>query len=426
MNESRMRRGAKQNRRDARRARKRQPTSTDDDILITIRKALAKHPLKLLGMASYLISWATPELHPSTKDTPEEPRSLEGLISHLAERRCRETTALLAVFAEMLLDDDHLRERCRRESSTRRDHLPKWIVGLQDVEVGRVMRRTDILGDGDELAVGLRLADATELTLGVFLDHNDLSAVTDFTVLADALDKVVDRARENIDPGTRFVDMNPADARSWIEYGLRRGEYLPRSDQWREAQPLVRWAIAQLPDGGTAYERPEWDDDAVAELLNGFFASSAGAPFTGVEYRDFVRQLCDTGCGDPSRWSALRISDVLRYPFHDHYGPLEIALDVPALLRAFVPFAHAHSGVRQDLTDKAIAKIDELSLHYKRELLRGATDYYGDDDPEPPPWLAHPDRASWGDARLAGANATRSATTVVPRRLAHRPARTAK
>jgi hypothetical protein len=149
------------------------------------------------------------------------------------------------------------------------------------------MQRTDILGDGDELAVGLRLADATELTLGAFVDHNDLSAVTDFTVLADALDKVVDGARENIDPGTRFVDMNPADARSWIEYGLRRGEYLPRSDQWREAQPLVRWAIAQLPDGGTAYERPEWDDDAVAELLNGFFASSAGAPFTGVEYRDF-------------------------------------------------------------------------------------------------------------------------------------------
>jgi hypothetical protein len=140
MNESRIRRGAKQNRRDARRAEKRQPTSTDDDILITIRKALAKHPLNLLGMASYLISWATPELHPSTKDTPEEPRSLEGLISHLAERRCRETTALLAVFAELLLDDDVLRERCRRESSTRRDHLPKWIVGLQDVEVSRSCR----------------------------------------------------------------------------------------------------------------------------------------------------------------------------------------------------------------------------------------------------------------------------------------------
>jgi hypothetical protein len=105
-----------------------------------------------------------------------------------------------------------------------------------------------------------------------------------------------------------------------------------------------------------------------------------------------VRQLCDTGCGDPSRWSALRISDVLRYPFHDHYGPPEIGLDAPALVRAFVPFAHAHIGVRQDLTDKAIAKIDELSLHYKRELLRGATDYYGDDDPEPPP-VARPSRS---------------------------------
>ncbi|TPG34194.1 hypothetical protein [Mycolicibacterium hodleri] len=382
MNDARRRRSAKQARRDARRARKRQSiTANDDSLIATIRHTLADHPIKILRMASYVIS----------RCTSDDAGLLELMINHLVDRRCRETTALLAVFAALLVDDDALRELCRQEVSTRHDHLPKWIRGLPHVAAPRAVRRADVLGDGDELAIGLVLADANELTLSGYLDHTMLSMVTAVEVVADPLDEALDRGRQRIDPATKFVEMDPADARTWMERGLDRSECMRRSDEWRQALPLVRWMIAQLPGGGAPYEMPNWDDDAVFELLDGFLSSSAGAPFAAVDYRDCLRQLCDSGSGDPRRWSASRISTILRHPTAYVDVPLEIALDVPALLRAHVPFAHADSGIRQDLTDEAIATIDELGLRYRRRLLDDASDH---DGMLPPPWQSYPDRVS--------------------------------
>jgi hypothetical protein len=364
MNDARKRRDAKRTRRDARRTRKRHPTKADDDVFLSsVRKALAKQPANLLALASYLISVVTPEPNYS---------SLADFVDGIAGRRCRETTALLAVLAELLVEDDVLRERCREALATRHDYLPKWIAALPHVEVRRVLRRTEVLGDREELLVALRLAHAPELTIGVLLDHNALSAVTDVGVLTVPLDTWLARAHQGNVREPRFVDVNPADARSLIEYGLRLAKWLPGSDQCRDAQPLISWLITRLPGGGAPYFGPGWDDEDIGELLDGFFASAAGAPFTDVDYRHLLLQLCAAGCGDPSRWSARRISDILRYPVHDDYVPLEIALDAPALLRAFVPFAHADSGVRQDLTADAITTIDELSLRFKRGLLADA------------------------------------------------------
>jgi hypothetical protein len=178
------------------------------------------------------------------------------------------------------------------------------------------------------------------------------------------------------------------------EAGTVLPEYISRSDEWRHALPLVTWMIAQLPSGGTAYEKPEWDDDAISGLLDAFYSTSAGAPFTDIDYRDFLRQLCDTGSGDPWRWSASRISSILRSSISYYDVPLEIAFDAAALLRAYVPFAHADSGIRRELTDEAIATIDELSLRYRQKLLHDRTDYYDEGDIAPPPWLTYPDRAS--------------------------------
>ncbi|BDX32231.1 hypothetical protein TUM20985_27780 [Mycobacterium antarcticum] len=55
-------------------------------------------------------------------------------------------------------------------------------------------------------------------------------------------------------------------------------------------------------------------------------------------------------------------------------------MDAPALLRAFIPFVHADSGILQELTDDAIATIDEMGLAYKRQLVaeatKGVDDYF--------------------------------------------------
>lgn len=62
------------------------------------------------------------------------------------------------------------------------------------------------------------------------------------------------------------------------------------------------------------------------------------------------------------------------------------------MLRAFVPFAHSRSGVRQGLTDDAIKTIDEMSRDYRRRLVDEAMQYLDGDDT--PPWPTYPDRAS--------------------------------
>ena len=381
MNEARRRRAAKQDRRDARRALNRRRVTVDDNVLITaIRSALAGHPLDLLHSASSLLS-----------TFPGEELSLADAIAVLGSWQCRESTAVLAVWGEMVVDDEALRERCRQEVAKRRDHLPKWLVGLRQVQVNRAVRRADALGDGDELFVGLVMADSTELTLGVILDHNVLSSVTDIAILAEPFEEAVARQIEIYDPTVSFVPMDLADARTWVDDGLRWSALLHRSKsaEWREALPMVKWVLAQLPDGGCGYQRPEWEEDDADDLLDGFLSSPAGAPFAHVDYRVLLRELWDAGCGDPVRWSASRISDILRSRFHDYDLPLEIVIDAPALLRAFIPFAHGQSGIAQHLTDEAIATIDRLSLGYRRQLLANTIDHDDDDV-----WLSYPDRAS--------------------------------
>lgn len=59
-------------------------------------------------------------------------------------------------------------------------------------------------------------------------------------------------------------------------------------------------------------------------------------------------------------------------------------MDAAAPLRAYVAFVHADSGIRQELTDEAIATINEMSLRYRRQILEDAFDH--DDDIWPPPW----------------------------------------
>jgi len=380
MNEARRRRAAKQDRRDARRALKRRRVTVDDNVLITtVRSALAGHPLGLLQFASHFVSFF-----------PGKERSLADAITGLANWQCRETTALLAVVGELLVDDEALRERCRQEVAKRRDHLPKWLVGLRQVQVNRAVRRPDVLGDGDDLFVGLVMTDSTELTLGVILDHNVLSSVAEFAFLAEPFDEAVARQLETDDRSDSFVSMDLADARTWIDEGLRWSAHLrrARSDEWRSTLPMVKWVLAQLPAGGCGYQRPEWEEDVADDLLDGFLSSPAGAPFADADYRFLLRELWGTGCGDPLRWSASRISVILRTRYNDFDLPLEIVLDAPTLLRAFVPFAHGQSGIAQQLTDEAIATIDRLSRGYRRDLLATAIDH--DDDA----WLSYPDRAS--------------------------------
>jgi hypothetical protein len=137
MNNERRARKAKQVRSDERRAKKRNVKgSADTTLRDAIRSALAGgHPLSLLSLAGMVIHVAKPEPVISLKSGRCDTSHLDGVLTGLIGVRNRDTTALLAVIAELLVDDPAPRLRCRHELAERDEHLPQWITALPQVEV---------------------------------------------------------------------------------------------------------------------------------------------------------------------------------------------------------------------------------------------------------------------------------------------------
>ncbi|MET4430797.1 hypothetical protein [Mycolicibacterium sp. 624] len=364
---------AKQARRDVRRAKRRTAgTSTDTELTDAIRSALAGgHPLNLLSMASMVI-------HVGKPDRRRDETHLDNILTGLIGVRNRETTALLAVTAELLVDDPAQQLRCRREVAERGEHLPRWITALPQVDVYRAVRRTHVFRDVDEVVIGMRLDRGHELTVAIRIDHNMLSTVTDAAAVPEPIDEALAKVAET-STDTDIFEMTLADARVWTEDALNMPTLSPKTDEWPLYRALVRWLVGRLPEGGE-HRSPPGDWKSGKELCDGFFATSSAAPFTGSSHRELLLELFETGTGDPLRWSAARVEQAIGGTPHSEYSiPLEVALDAPDLLRAFIPYAHAQSGIRDELTARTLAMVESLRTSYKREVLRHAK-YWGLDD----------------------------------------------
>jgi hypothetical protein len=380
MSDKRRARRAKQVRRDERRAKKRNGESSADTTLRdAIRSALkGGHPLSLLSMASTMIHVAKPEPLLSLKSGRCDTSHLDQVLTGLIGVRNREMTALLAVFAELLVDDPAAQLRCRRELAERDEHLPRWIAALPRVDIYRAVRRNHVLGDVDELVIGMRLDGGRELTIAVQIDHNMLSSVVDAGVVPDPIDEALARVAES-SSDTHVFEMSLADARVWIEDALKKPTLAPETDAWPLYRGLVRWLVGRLPEGGE-HRSPAGEWESNEELCDRFFATGSAAPFTDSSHRELLLELFETGTGDPLRWSAARVELAIGgTPHFEDSIPLEVVLDAPDLLRAFIPFAHAQSGIRDELTSRTLAVIDALRTRYKREVLREA-DYWWLDD----------------------------------------------
>lgn len=340
-------------------------------MLLAVRKALdTRDPLEMLGLASVLIQVATPE--------PESDRSVDAFVTVLIGTQVRESTALLAVLAELLVDDDALQRRCRQEVALRADLLPAWISSLPRIDVQRAVRMAHVLGDSDELLIGARLVDGHELTCVVAVDHTILDDVKDIVVYRDSIDKVLAAAAEsNADPDISFTEMTLADAREWVQTALARPVFATPSDY----RPLVRWLIGHMPEGGRPYERPCVDWPTTSRLLDAFFACPQGRRFSRFRHDELMGELLESGHGDPLRWSAARIEQALDgLSYRDDYMSVDYLLDAPDLLRAFIPAAHALSGIRPKLTARALDMIDRIEPEFRQRILAEATRWEDDDD----------------------------------------------
>jgi hypothetical protein len=345
-------------------------------IMRDVREVLVD-PLSMLALVSSLLAVVDPRTaNPFTRDRDVDRITRKQLIKSFAEVDRIETTALLTVAAVMT---EETAERLDIEDVVAgRDHdLPDWLAGLPRAEAYRASEMTHVLGDGDNLIVGLRLPTGHELSIVLYVDHNLGTVAKDGFATADPVDELIAFMQSKTDdPDYRWTDIDRADARTRIEQAVRDGAITHppfETDTWPAARLLVEWAARLLPAGGREYERPEWSDDARRELVERFLASAHAAGLRGRDVPDMLDNLlwfgCDYGPGDPMRWSPTAVEILLA-----DWIPRKIMADAaylkqaPRVLRAFVRFCHTERGIRTGLTDETLKAIDRWEPEYQATI----------------------------------------------------------
>lgn len=381
---SRRQRGGKQKRPVQRRPVRRPPPqqppgAREPDLIQDVAAALAAdHPLALLDLVSPMLAALDPRRRsPFDREPAPELPSRVDLVQTFIDVEMAETSALLAVIAE-LSGDEMQRRRVRREVVDRVHALPRWLTGLHRAEpADRVVEVVHVLGDGDNVLLGVRLPGGYEITAVVYIDHNMGTLVKDAFVVPEPLGTLSERMLAiGDDPDTEARDLDPADARARITEAVELAAitFPPlETDTWPACRPLVEWVTAMLPGGGTGYQRPEWDDAALAALTERFLASPFGTGFDNPDHRGLLRSLLwfgtDYGPGDPLRWSPVPVEILLV-----DWIPRKIVADAPYLskapdlMRAFIRFCHHDRGIRPELTDQTLAAVDEYEPEYQRAI----------------------------------------------------------
>jgi hypothetical protein len=354
--------------------------SDEPDLIRDVRATLrSTHPLPLLTLAGSLLAALEPQPADPFAGRSEPPAgpSREQLVQSFLDVRLPEISALLATFAE-LTDDEVERRRIRRELADRPHKPPRWLRRLAPPRVERALEMSHVLGDGDNVMLDVRTGNDDPLTVLVYIDHNLGTLVKDAFVVDEPLAALEGRFRDLSadEPDTTFRPLDLADARARVDDAieLAASTYPPlETDTWPACRPLVRWVLRHLPDGGTGYERPNWPEDDRDRLVDRFLASPhAPAPphdDAGDLAHVMVWFACDYGPGDPLRWSPVSAEILLT----DFLARKAVFPDAtlrrgPAVLEAFVRFAHADRGIRPELTAQTLDSIERHTPEFLRQI----------------------------------------------------------
>ncbi|HEX6523058.1 MAG TPA: DUF6398 domain-containing protein [Streptosporangiaceae bacterium] len=374
------------------------------DLLAEVGRRLdSGEPVDFLAYVSTLVASLDPrERNPFERERASGPDrvTLPELVESFAEVEWPQTTALLAALAE-LAPDELTRARARRAVAARSDPLPDWLARLSEACVYRAMETTHVLGDGENVLLGVRLL-GPELTVVIYVDHNLGTVVKDGFPAPSQVSYVAEHLRTAAaDPDMRFADISLADARARVEQAIATGAIMfppLETETWPASRPLTEWLLRRLPDGGTGYVRPEWSQTATKKLAKRFFASPFGRPLDDPDHRGLLNQFLwfgtDYGPGDPLRWSPVAVEILLAdwIPRKVIDGP-DFLSKAPDLLRAFIRFCHAEREIRPALTDHTLAAVDKHEPEYQRVIrsprpqgpmaLLAAMGMLGDEAPRP-------------------------------------------
>lgn len=371
------RRRQQRKRAQERRGRRQEAEAGELDLMVSIDHALAeRHPMALLEVVSGIVSALDVRRQNPFAPTEGPVAAVGDLVSSFMEVDLPATTGALHALA-LLAADELAALRIQREVSGRRHVLPAWLSCLGDIEVYRAVEMSHVLGDGDDVIVGARWPDGQELSALVYVDHNLGTVVKDAFVVDQPIAELVALIqRTATDPGTTFADLDLAEAGAKIaepiEAGLRLWPPL-ESDTWPMCRPLVEWLVRSMPAGGSGWQRREWTEEERQQLADDFFSSPYGAELDDPERRSLLEPLLwfgtDYANGDPLRWSNVSVELLLA-----DWIPRKIVAEathltgVPDLLRAFIAYAHDRAEISPELTEHALATIDEYEPAYQQAI----------------------------------------------------------
>ncbi|GAA3881686.1 hypothetical protein GCM10022381_24920 [Leifsonia kafniensis] len=357
----------------------------EDGFLRGIEVALrAGHPQALLQMASGMVTLFDPRAESRFDDDPDaEAPTLAGICDSFAAMGVRQSDALVSVMAE-LSGDDLLRERTRRAVGLHHQTLPDWLARLDEVQPYRAFQMAHVLGDGDNLVIGVRLAGNHELGILIYIDHNLGTVVKDAFLVDQPLGELVEAWRRIVrDAGSGAAkdssirELPLADARARITQAINTGAitYPPfETETWPAVRPVVEWIVGKLPDGGSEYTPEEWTKEQISAIADEFFGSEFGRALDDEDHRSLLDNLlwfgAETAVGDPLRWSPVSVDIVLNdWIPRKIAAPVDLLDKAPTLLRALVRYAHQQRGIRHGLTKQTLEAIDEYTAGY-REAIR--------------------------------------------------------
>lgn len=351
-----------------------------EDLLLDIEEALKEpHPLSFLMLTSSLASAMDKRaIPPFGGETHERLPTPEEFSTMLLEGENPVADALARGLAE-LSGNDLLTHRVRRELTARKSPIPRWLRKLDLVHPYRAISITDVLGDGENVVVGVQLPGGREMVIVAYVDHNMGTAVKDAFVLPAPIDELTDQWK-SLDEAeeTAMSDLDLADARAKLTEAIATGAmtYPPfETDTWPMARPLTEWILAKMPSGGSGYQRPEFRDDELATITEEFFSSRHGRELDDEDHRQLFESILwfgtDYGPGDPLRWSPPSV-EILLMDFIPRkvLAPADYLSRLPDLLRTFVHYAHETRGIPAAATRATLDVIDDLTPEYLETIRR--------------------------------------------------------
>jgi hypothetical protein len=224
-----------------------------DWLLDKVRAALRlERPVELLGLASGALSIVA---HPAPAEVERYGRNrqriTEGLVLRYVDLDTHESLAFAQAVVALVADPEQ-RASLRAPLDGSDEHLPGWLVHLDDAVLEQAVLVDEVFEDDEWLVFGVRLADGHRFSFRAEVDHDADGAIVDVMLMTITVDEIVERIRGQAPEGeVTFTDLAPVDAATRFREAVALSDAMaepPRTETWPSCRPLVEWALRLADD----------------------------------------------------------------------------------------------------------------------------------------------------------------------------------